>query len=67
MDFRRSLLVLKKEDLLQEVKNRKHEKKYAAPASQAREVYGKARYHQSNGLLLREKEREVRAKVEIIN
>ena len=46
VDFNSSLLDLKKEDLLQEVKNRKYEKKYTAPASQAREVYGKAHCHQ---------------------
>ena len=39
----------------------KQKVKYAAAASQAREVHGKARCHQSNRLLRREREREARA------
>ena len=63
VDSRGSVLVLKKEALLQELdKNRKRKRKQnAAAASQTREVKVKVRCHQSNRLLRRERERETGA------
>ena len=61
VDSRGSVLVLKKEALLQELDKRKR-KQNAAAASQTREVKGKVRCHQSNRLLRRERERETRAR-----
>ena len=61
VDSRGSVLVLKKAALLQVVEKEKQEGKYAAAASQTREVHGKVRCHQSNRLLRRERGRERRA------
>ena len=56
------MLELKKAALLQALEKEKQKGKYAAAASQTREVHGKARCHQSNRLLRRERERETRAR-----
>ena len=61
MDSCGSVLVLKKEALLQELDKRKR-KKNAAASSQAPEVKGKTRCHQSNRLLRCEREREARVR-----
>ena len=61
MDSRGSVLVLKKKALLQELDKRKR-KENAAATSQAREVKGKTRCHQSNRLLRRERECEARVR-----
>ena len=53
--------MLKKETLLQELDKRK-KKENAAATSQAQEVKGKTRCHQSNRLLRREREREARVR-----
>ena len=59
MDSRGSVLVQKKEALLQELDKRKRKENVAA-TSHGREVKGKTRCHQSNRLLRREREREAR-------
>ena len=57
VDSRASVLVLKKEALLQELDKRKRKENVAA-TSQAREVRGQTRCHQGSRLLRRERERE---------
>ena len=57
MDSRGSVLVLKKDSLLQELDKRKR-KENAVATSQAQEVKGKTRCHQSNRLLRHERVHE---------
>ena len=61
VDSRGSVLVLKKEALLQELDERKRKENHAA-TSQAREVKGKTRCHHSNRLLRCEREHEARVR-----
>ena len=61
VESRGSVLMLKKEALLQELDKRKRKEK-AVATSQAWEVKGKTRCHHSNRLLRRKREREVRVR-----
>ena len=61
VDSRGSVLVLKKEALLQELDKRKR-KENAAATSQAQEVKGRTLCHQSNRLLRHEREHEARVR-----